>query len=124
MRSLISPAKQEDELMGRDTNLPPAVHIRMLCLCNTLFFTAMGWEGKTVVYLIHHVRQMQMIQIEPDFDEAPTVIVCESCRHSMRYMMTLSGVEFGECHKCGGTMIAMSREEQSDKTTQSKLTDY
>lgn len=54
------------------------------------------WEGKIVVYLIHHVVQMPMIRIEPDFDEAPTIIVCESCGHSMKYMLPLSGVEFGE----------------------------
>jgi Zn finger protein HypA/HybF involved in hydrogenase expression len=65
-----------------------------------------------------------MIRIEPDFDEAPTSIVCESCGHSMKYMLPLSDVEFGECHKCGGTMTTMLLEDQPDDTTQSKLTDY
>ena len=62
--------------------------------------------------------------VELNFDEAPTMIVCESCSHSMKYMLPLSGVEFGECHKCGGTMITVQREEQPDETVQSKLTDY
>jgi hypothetical protein len=65
-----------------------------------------------------------MIWIEPDFDNAPTELVCTNCEYEAKYMLPLPEVELGNCPDCGESLKAAPRDEYSLPHEQSTFEDF